>query len=55
VPDDDLLSRIAQGANLQELREILVKNAFVTLRSDGMAKVKGGLTTAEEVLKATVT
>jgi len=55
MPDDELLSRIAQGANLHELREILIKNGFVNLRSDGMAKVRGGLTTAEEVLKATVT
>ena len=39
----------------QELRETLYKNGFVTLRGDGMAKVKGGLTTAEEVFHVTAT
>jgi type IV pilus assembly protein PilB len=55
VPDEQLLSAIAGGANLQDLREILAHNGFVTLRADGMGKVKGGLTTAEEVFHFTVT
>jgi type IV pilus assembly protein PilB len=55
VPDEELLRSIAGGANLQELRETLARNAFVTLRADGMSKVKGGLTTAEEVFHVTVT
>ncbi|MHC4825399.1 MAG: hypothetical protein ACYTEY_02455 [Planctomycetota bacterium] len=33
----------------------LTKNGFVTLRSDGMEKVKGGLTTVEEVFYVTST
>jgi type IV pilus assembly protein PilB len=55
VPDEELLAAIARGANLQELREILIKSGFMTLRADGMSKVKGGLTTAEEVFHVTVT
>jgi type IV pilus assembly protein PilB len=55
VPDDELLSAIGRGANLHELCEILGKSGFVTLRADGMLKVKGGLTTAEEVFHVTVT
>ncbi|MHC4083548.1 MAG: GspE/PulE family protein, partial [Planctomycetota bacterium] len=55
VPDEELLAAIARGASLQELQEILTKNGFVTLRSDGMEKVKGGLTTVEEVFYVTST
>ena len=53
VPDEYLLTLIAEGANLQRLREILTKSRFATLRADGMAKVRGGLTTAEEVFFVT--
>ncbi len=53
VPDEYLLTSIAEGANLQRLREILTKSGFATLRADGMAKVRGGLTTAEEVFFVT--
>jgi type IV pilus assembly protein PilB len=55
VPEEELLAAIARGASLQELQEILLKNGFVTLRSDGMDKVKGGLTTVEEVFYVTST
>jgi len=55
VPEDVLLTAVANGANLQELREILATTGFLTLRGDGMAKVKGGLTTAEEVFHVTAT
>jgi type IV pilus assembly protein PilB len=53
VPDEELLSAIARGANLQEIQEILCKQGFVRLRTDGMEKVRGGLTTAEEVFYVT--
>jgi type IV pilus assembly protein PilB len=55
VPDETLLAAIAGGANLQQVREILTSSGFVTLRADGMEKVKGGLTTAEEVFYVTST
>ncbi|MDY7107969.1 MAG: GspE/PulE family protein, partial [Planctomycetota bacterium] len=55
LPDEELLAAVAGGANLQQLRELLGRSGFVTLRADGMAKVKGGLTTAEEVFHVTVT
>jgi type II secretory ATPase GspE/PulE/Tfp pilus assembly ATPase PilB-like protein len=55
VPTDELLSAIAKGANLQDIREELIKSGFQTLRDDGMFKVKGGLTTPEEVFYATST
>jgi len=53
VPDEELLTVIARGATLQEIREVLVKNGFANLRTDGMQKVRGGLTAPEEVLTAT--
>jgi type IV pilus assembly protein PilB len=53
VPNEEILTAIANGANLQQLREILAKSGFATLRTDGMEKVRGGLTTAEEVFYVT--
>jgi len=53
VPDEELLSAIARGANLQELQELLARHGFARLRNDGMEKVRGGLTTAEEVFYVT--
>ena len=53
VPDELILTAIARGANLQELRTILAKSGFGSLRVDGMEKVRGGLTTAEEVFFVT--
>ena len=55
TPDDELLGAIARDANLHELRDLLGTKEFVTLRTDGMRKVIGGLTTADEVLHVTVT
>jgi type II secretory ATPase GspE/PulE/Tfp pilus assembly ATPase PilB-like protein len=55
VPDETMLAAIARGASLQELRDVLDRNAFTTLAADGMEKVKGGLTTAEEVFYVTST
>ena len=53
VPDEHLLACVAAGASLQDIREYLSKSGFQTLRADGMEKVKGGLTTAEEVFYVT--
>ncbi|HWB20488.1 MAG TPA: ATPase, T2SS/T4P/T4SS family [Phycisphaerales bacterium] len=53
VPDTELLSLISRGATLQETRGYLATQNFATLRVDGMRKVCGGLTTAEEVFYAT--
>lgn len=53
ILDRDVLAAVADGANLHELRELLVNKHFQSLRYDGMQKVKGGLTTAEEVFYVT--
>jgi type IV pilus assembly protein PilB len=44
---------VLKGASTEELREEAVKEGMLTLRSDGMLKVKRGITTLEEVVKET--
>jgi type IV pilus assembly protein PilB len=52
IPDEQALSLIAEGAHLQEIREMLAVNGYRTLRDDGLQKVADGLTTPEEVFYA---
>ena len=44
---------ILKGSSTEELRELAVKEGMLTLRMDGMMKVKKGVTTLEEVVKET--
>jgi len=44
---------ILKGASTEELREISVGEGMLTLRMDGMVKVKRGVTTLDEVVKET--
>jgi type II secretory ATPase GspE/PulE/Tfp pilus assembly ATPase PilB-like protein len=53
VPDDELLDAISRGATLQELRRLAEAAGYTTLRSDGLEKVRAGLTTVEELISAT--
>ena len=54
VPDDECLDLISRGAGLQELRRHVTHSAeHVTLRQDGLEKVRAGLTTIDELFKAT--
>jgi type IV pilus assembly protein PilB len=53
IPDDQMFQRIGQGAPTSELRELARKSGLKTLRTDGVEKVKAGITTLEEVLRAT--
>ena len=56
IPDDEALDLISGGATLQELRrQAAASGAYTTLRQDGLAKVKAGLTTLDELFKATAT
>ena len=48
-----LRREILKGASTEELRETAVKEGMLTLRMDGMLKVKKGITTLEEVVKET--
>src|SRR5437870_5037083 len=44
---------VLKGASTEELREQGVKESMLTLRMDGLIKVKKGVTTLEEVVKET--
>jgi type IV pilus assembly protein PilB len=44
---------VLKGASTEELREAAVKEGMLTLRMDGMVKVKRGITSLEEVVKET--
>jgi type IV pilus assembly protein PilB len=53
IPDDGMKERIAQGAAIAEIRDLARTQGYKTLRADGMDKIKSGLTTLEEVFRAT--
>jgi type IV pilus assembly protein PilB len=53
LPDDEMRGRISAAPALNELRRMAAQAGMVTLRQDGMEKVKAGITTAEEVFRAT--
>ncbi len=44
---------ILKGVSTEELRDLAVQEGMLTLRMDGMVKVKKGVTTLEEVVKET--
>jgi type IV pilus assembly protein PilB len=51
--DDSLRDIIARNPNVSEFRRLCMERGMVTLRQDGMGKVAKGLTTVEEVIRAT--
>ncbi len=53
VANDAVRERISAHAPINELRALAKENGMVTLAQDGMAKVKAGLTTVEEVFRVT--
>jgi type IV pilus assembly protein PilB len=53
VPDDAMRDAITASPSINELHALAVKCGMVSLRQDGMEKVKAGITTVEEVLRAT--
>jgi type IV pilus assembly protein PilB len=53
VLDDAMRDRVAASPNVAELRRYCNGQGMVSLRVDGIRKVKRGITTVEEVLRAT--
>ncbi len=53
VPDDALVDKISNGANLNEVRSAAREQGMRSLRADGLDKVKAGITTLEEVYRVT--
>jgi len=44
---------VLRGASITELRDMAVEEGMLTLRMDGIVKIKKGVTTLEEVVKET--
>ncbi len=53
VPDDATRDKITAAPSIHELRAMAVQSGMVSLRQDGLAKVKAGITTVEEVFGVT--
>ena len=51
--NDEMRRAVNTGAPSSELQKIAVANGMVTLREDGLAKVKRGITTPEELARST--
>lgn len=52
VPDIEALDMIGERTSLKKLRETAVHNGMVPLLVDGIEKVKAGITTIDEILRA---
>ena len=53
VPDDAMRDKISAAPSINELRAAAIASGMIALRQDGMAKVKAGITTVEEVFRVT--
>jgi type II secretory ATPase GspE/PulE/Tfp pilus assembly ATPase PilB-like protein len=53
VPDSEMRDMITRMGQLSELRQRALHSGMISLRTDGFAKVKSGITTVEEVLSVT--
>lgn len=51
VVDHELRNVILKGGNPEEIREAVKQSGGVSMWSDGMQKVKAGMTTPSEVLR----
>jgi len=52
VPDNEMLDMIGQEASLKKLRARALENGMVPLFADGIEKVRAGITTMDEILRA---
>lgn len=52
VPEDETLDAISRGASLQEIRRIAKASGHQSLADDGLKKVRAGLTSLDELVKA---
>ena len=53
LPDDAMRDRISGEPSITDLRKMATESGMVSLRQDGMSKVRAGITTVEEVFRAT--
>lgn len=55
IPSDELLDDISRGGSLQEIRRKALTDGYVTLREDGIEKVRAGITTIDELVRTCAT
>lgn len=55
VVDDAIRERIVQRSSATEIRSAAIRSGMLTLREDGVRKVRAGRTTPAEVLRVTLT
>jgi type IV pilus assembly protein PilB len=51
---EDIQKLILMRASAREIRHKAIEEGMLTLRQSGLAKIRSGLTTLDEVLKETV-
>ncbi|MEG2039119.1 MAG: ATPase, T2SS/T4P/T4SS family [Oscillospiraceae bacterium] len=51
---DEIKKLILESASLKEIHDVAIKQGMVSLRSDGLLKVKQGITSIEELLRVIV-
>jgi type IV pilus assembly protein PilB len=51
---DELKEMVLQGASSAELKTAAIRAGMISLRMSGIAKILDGVTTAEEVLRVTM-
>jgi type IV pilus assembly protein PilB len=51
VPDEEIMEMINGRVSLRKLRDKALRNGMVSLRLDGIEKVKAGIVSIEEVLR----
>jgi type IV pilus assembly protein PilB len=55
IPDEKALEAVSHGASLQELRRMaLDSDQYITLKRDGVEKIRAGVTTVDEVFRAVI-
>jgi type II secretory ATPase GspE/PulE/Tfp pilus assembly ATPase PilB-like protein len=47
-------SAILNGADIEGMRQVVREQSMITLRESGLQRVRDGITTPEEVLRATI-
>ena len=53
VPDEDIRTAVMAKSSTDEIRRMARKTGMITLKEDGIEKIKAGMTTVEEVLRVT--
>ena len=52
--NNDMRQLIYDGCSQNEIKDLAIKNGMASLREAGIEKIKSGVSTIEEVLRATV-